>query len=244
MHKLLLQGVRGDEKLPGEWRRGQVYIGGNHRFIPPPLDEMNTCLNHLENYIHNESEKDRFDPLVRCYIIHYQFETIHPFADGNGRIGRLALALMTHLWCGFTKPWLYMSEFFERNKDEYIERLFKVSTTNAWDEWIEFCLKGTVIRANETISKCDKLRSLRDEFLRRIQPIGGDVRLVKLVHYLFTSSFLRIGDVMKLLNVTYPTAKSDVERLLSIGIVTEIPDRNVRTFYSQEIVNIAYKDVV
>lgn len=110
----------------------------NRRFIPPPPNRLMECLEPLEKYLH--SDDSPFDPLVDCFLIHYQFETIHPFIDGNGRVGRLLLAIMLQRKCKLTKPWLYLSGFFEKNRDEYVQQLFNISTSAASDEWIEFCL--------------------------------------------------------------------------------------------------------
>jgi Fic family protein len=116
---------------------------------------------------------DRFDPLVRAFIVHYQFEAIRPFGDGNGRIGRVILSLMVANWCKLSRPWLYMSAFFERFKDEYVENLFRVSPEGAWEKWIEFCLNGSVQRANDAASRCDKLRKLKDQMLERVHWADG-----------------------------------------------------------------------
>src|ERR1019366_2513401 len=112
LHDTLLDGVRGQQSNRGEWREHQVAIGSDRRYVPPPKPEMEKCLNDLERYIN--SVDDRYDPLVRAFIVHYQFEAIHPFGDGNGRIGRVLLSLMVKQWCNLSRPWLYMSSFFER----------------------------------------------------------------------------------------------------------------------------------
>jgi Fic family protein len=238
VHWHLMRDVRGDEKRPGEWRQSQVFIGSNHRFVPPPLDRLSGCLDTLEKYIH--ADLGEMDPLIKCFLIHYQFECIHPFLDGNGRVGRLILSLMMKLWCDFTKPWLYMSAFFEKNKEEYIGRLFKVSTEADWDGWIQFCLNGTVIQAKDTIQRCENLRTLLNEYHNRLSSSGGDARLLKIITNLFKSPIVRIVDVAKILGVTYPTAKSDIGILVKIGILAEIPERKVKTYFCPEIFTIAY----
>jgi Fic family protein len=171
LHKILLTGVRGREKAPGAFRRVQVAIGATRQFVPSPRDRLMPCLDALEKYLHVKHSS--YDPLVDCFLVHYQFLTIHPFMDGNGRVGRLLLALMLHRCCGLSKPWLYLSEYCDKHRDEYMERLFKVSTESAWDEWIEFCLRGARTQAEETIVRCQRLLKIREDFMDRIENVGG-----------------------------------------------------------------------
>ena len=136
LHKTLMTGVRGRDRTPGEFRRTQVAIGSDHRFVPPPPERLRECLHPFEKYLHTAGPK--YEPLVDCFLVHYQFETIHPFSDGNGRVGRLLLAMMLKDRCELSKPWLYMSEYFEKQHDEYAQRLFNVSARSDWSGWIEF----------------------------------------------------------------------------------------------------------
>ncbi len=238
MHEILLLGVRGRNRAPGEFRRVQVAIAPASRFVPPPPERIMECLTPLERYFHLEISP--YDPLVDCFLAHYQFETIHPFVDGNGRVGRLLLAIMLQHRCRLSKPWLYMSEFFDRNRDEYIDLLYRVSTQGDWSAWIEFCLRGTAQHAKETISRCEHLRSIREEFLRRISTVWGSVRLSKIVESVFHSPFVRVADLPASLNVTYPTAKSDVERLVQAGILRELHNITPKTFFAPEVFDVAY----
>lgn len=237
LHKVLLTGVRGEAHTPGRFRRGQVYIGHNKRFIPPPSNELTDTLDAFEKYIHHT---DEIDPLVRCYLIHYQFEAIHPFLDGNGRVGRLLLALMLQRWCGLTKPWLYMSAFFDRFKDEYVGRLFNVSARAEWDEWIDFCLEGTTAQANDTVDRCQRLLDLRENYQSRILRTKKSVRLGQLVEDLLATPFTQIPRVKRRFKITYPTAKADVEALVRVGILREVKDMSPRTFVAQEVFDIAF----
>jgi len=143
IHRTLLTGVRGRDRAPGRFRRIQVAIGSTRRFVPPPANQLKDCLHPFEKYLHHGETV--YDPLVDCFLVHYQFETIHPFIDGNGRVGRLLLAIMLQQRCGLSKPWLYLSDYFERHRDEYVERLFNVSAKADWNGWIEFCLRGAVV---------------------------------------------------------------------------------------------------
>ncbi len=238
MHRTLLSGVRGRDKSPGEFRRCQVHIGSDRRYIPPPPQELNRCLDAFEKHLHDDDP--RFDPLVRCYIAHYQFEAIHPFVDGNGRVGRLLLALMTYKWCGHSMPWLYMSEFFERYKDEYVDFLFRVSTEGDWEHWLEFCLRGTIEQANNSAKRCERLGRLQKDYDNRI--MGGSKRDHAIVARLFENPILTIPHIQYQHDITYPTAKSDVYRLVGLGILAELGSSRPKTFYAPEILAIAYEE--
>jgi Fic family protein len=240
IHQALLSGVRGQERRPGEFRDCQVQVGVGARFVPPPATHLVDCLDAFEKYHHQDSE---IDPLIRAFLAHYQFETIHPFRDGNGRVGRLLLSLTIYQWMNLGSPWLYLSAFFERFKDDYIDRLFLVSTDGQWLPWIQFCLQGVVAQSNDTIDRIDRLIALRDEFSRRVAESGGSARLHTIVEGLFASPLVTIPQARDLTGVTYPTAKGDIERLRDLGILQEGPaERNPRYFSAPAIYEIAYGD--
>jgi Fic family protein len=197
-------------------------------------------LDAFEKYLHAASP---FDPLVDCFLNHYQFETIHPFMDGNGRVGRLLLAVMIQHRCSLSKTWLYLSEFFERNRDEYCQRLFNVSADGDWEGWIEFCLKGTIEQANATVQRCDKLRAIREKFMQKLTEVGGSVRLNQIVETLFHSPFVRVADMAKQLQVTYPTAKADIDRLVKARMLRPLKNATQKTFYAPEVYEAAYADI-
>ena len=241
LHGTLMEGVRGQEQSLGRFRRIQVAIGTSRRFIPPPPELVPQALDDLERAIHNK--KSPFDPLVDCFLVHYQFEAIHPFQDGNGRVGRLLLALMLKERCGFTQPWLYLSDYFERHRSNYMTGLFEVSTVGNWHRWIEFCLQGVVAQARDTIDRCDKLLIVQREFAGRLEESSGTLRLSQIVAALFESPFVRVADVTKRLNVQYNTAKSDLAKLVKAGILQELPGVTPKTFYSAEVYNVAYADL-
>jgi Fic family protein len=242
MHRILLTGVRGQERAPGEFRRVQVAIGtaAQRRFVPPPASHLADCLDAFEKHLNTEGANH---PLVDCMLAHYQFEAIHPFMDGNGRVGRMLLATMIQRRCGLTKPWLYLSDYFARHRDEYVDRLFAISALGAWSEWIEFCLQGVSTVAEATVVRCDQLRALRNDYMRRVETAGGNIRLHAIVEGLFRSPVVRVADLTAILNVTYPTAKSDVERLIEAGILAELAGPSARTVYAHEIFRIAYSDL-
>lgn len=239
LHRILLGGVRGRDKNPGEFRSIQVGIGAGGRFIPPPPDRVMECLHPLEHYFHAPSQN--YDPLVNCFLVHYQFETIHPFNDGNGRVGRLLLALMLQQQCDLSKPWLYMSEYFEKHREEYMQLLFNVSAKADWCGWVEFCVRGTLEQAKDTVIRCERLLKIREQFMQRVADVGGSVRLNQIVEDIFFSPFVRVADLPGKLNVTYPTAKADVERLVNAGILQELPNVYPKTYYAPEVFSIAYE---
>ncbi len=238
LHQILMEGVRGQHSRRGEWRDHQVAIGSDRRYVPPPKIEMEKCIDDLERYI---NAVDSYDPLVRAYIVHYQIEAIHPFGDGNGRIGRVILSLMIAHWCSLSRPWLYMSAFFERWKDEYVDNLFRVSTEGDWDKWIEFCLNGTIRQAKDAISRCERLRDLKAEMLTRCR-VDGSPRTESIVEMLFSSPIARVSYLKSKLNVTYPTAQSDVDRLVKAKILYPLEGIRPKAYYSPEIMAIAYSE--
>src|SRR5690606_18060466 len=218
LHAQLLQGVRGEDRSPGELRKRQVHIGSERRFIPPPAQVAEQCLNDLEVYINTPSE---IDALIRAFMVHYQFETIHPFMDGNGRVGRLLLSIMIYTWCGLGAPWLYMSSFFDRYKDEYINKLFNVSAEGAWEPWIGFCLQGVQVQAKDAIRRLDKLVALKKRYWEQVSGMSAAGRLQQIVESMFDRPVLTVPEVVRMFNVSYPTAKGDIEKLLRARILVE-----------------------
>lgn len=240
LHATLLKGVRGSAKPLGEFRTHQVHIGSNRRYVPPPHIELPQLMSDFEKYF-NVTSADNFDPLVRCFLSHYQLEAIHPFSDGNGRIGRVVLSLMIYKLCEMEMPWLYLSPFFERYKDEYIENLFEVSAKGAWSKWIEFCLRGVIDQSKKAIEKCRDLLSVREDMHKRTKSDGGP-RIHDIIEGLFDVPIVRICDLAKEYNVRYPTAKSDVSYLVQKEILKPLTTFKVKTFFAPEIFGIAYAE--
>ena len=236
LHRVLLSGVRGRDKAPGEFRREQNHIGSDYRFNPPPPSHLDECLDNFEKELH--SEQTRYDPLVYCYILHYQFECIHPFLDGNGRVGRVLLSLMIFKHCGLYLPWLYMSSYFERYKDEYIDNLFRVSTHGDWHKWITFCLRGTISQALDSIRRCHALTVLKESFLQSLDNAGP--RAHPIVEILFTKPVISVPDLTKQFGVSYPTAKSDIDKLVELEILRVVPDTYPKLYYCKQIFDIAF----
>jgi Fic family protein len=242
LHRELLSGVRGHQRDPGNFRRHQVHVGSDRRFIPPPPFETMAGLNELEKYIHEDTN---IDPLVFCFMVHYQFETIHPFWDGNGRVGRLLLSLMIYKLCNLTSPWLYLSAFFDKYKDEYIKCLFDVSAKGEWYNWISYCLRATVYQAKDAIKRFDELVSLQERYLKAVSACGGSIRLHQIIAKLLASPAVTIPQVARMFNITYPTARKDIEILMDCKIVvpSEFSSRP-KVFLSPEIIDVAYSDPV
>lgn len=240
LHERLLAGVRGDNKNPGEIRKTQVHIGAGHRFNPPPPEHLSALLGGLEREMQAVVD---IDPLIRALMIHYQFETIHPFRDGNGRVGRLLLALMIYKNCGFDVPWLYLSEFFDRHRDDYIDALFNVSAKGDWARWIELGLLATIEIGRKTVERITKITALKENYEERIRNHEGRDRLMYLVPHLLIYPFIAYKDVMNVLEVTYPTARADIDALISMDIVREMPGRKrPKLFRAHEIFHLAYFD--
>lgn len=241
LHALLLDGVRGESKQPGQFREVPAQIGRPARYVPPPPNELPSLLDDLEKRIHNPLTND---PLVDAFIIHYQFEAIHPFEDGNGRVGRLLLAIMIYEGCNLSDTWLYMSAYFEAHRDEYFDRLLRVSTDGDWEGWIEFCLKGVVEQAEDTVLRSEALLQLLQNYKDQVNKIAGSYgshRLVSIVENLFVIPVLDIPNTARKFDVTYPTASKDIEKLTEAGILTEIEDTHPRVYFSEEIVNLIYE---
>ncbi len=242
LHQILMERVRRGDMTPGQFRTHQVAIGKRMtpRFVPPPPNVLGECLDSFEKYLHQDTDPD---PLIHCFLCHYQFETIHPFHDGNGRVGRLLLGLMLQQRCGLTKPWLYLSDVFERWREEYCDAMFNVSARGSWDSWVELCLNATIQQAKETIARCERLQAVRDDFTSKVAQISGSIRLSMIVDGLFVSPFIRIADLPKRLDVTYPTAKADCDKLVASEILVPLENVTPATLVARDVFNVAYEDI-
>jgi Fic family protein len=239
LHEILMDGVRGADQSPGEFRRLQNQVGKPARYVPPPVDKLPALLDDFEKYLHAQHH---LDPLVQAFIVHYQFEAIHPFSEGNGRVGRLLLALCIAEWCGLSNQWLYMSPYFDRNRDHYIDLMFRISTNGDWKSWIEFCLKGVAETAADTQRRCDRLLSLYRSYREKLNEIGGSVRLSAIVDDLFYSPVAIVTYVQRKHGVTYPTARSDLRKLEECGILKELSGVGQISYYCPPIISITYED--
>lgn len=222
-HRRLMQGVRGAEKLPGEVRRSQNWIGGsrpgNAAYVPPPPHALPEVLGAFENYLHST---DALSPLLRAGLLHVQFETIHPYLDGNGRIGRLLVTLLLEHWQLLTKPLLYLSLFFKRHKDEYYRRLNAVRVDGDWEAWLDFFLDGVATIADEAVTSARELFGLVASDRSKVLALDNmSVVAVRLFELLPRHPVLTVANVMKLVDTTKPTAGRAIELLTSAGVLLE-----------------------
>ncbi|MFZ0786884.1 MAG: Fic family protein [Candidatus Acidiferrales bacterium] len=222
-HRKLMRGVRGQDQRPGDFRDVQNYVGkqggfGNARYIPPPVVQMNDALECFEEFLHEET---RIPPLIRLALVHYQFEAIHPFRDGNGRIGRLLLALLLCDWKLLSKPLFYLSGYFDHHRDEYFDHLLSVSQRGTWNDWILFFLVGVAEQAKDAVDRAQKLLALRDAYRVKMQSSHAPGSCLVLIDTLFELPALTVPLAAKKLNQSYAGAKLNVLKLVSAGILKE-----------------------
>ena len=223
VHAILLHDVRGLERRPGEIRSSQNWIGSPDNrpetavFVPPPPDEMKSSFDRLERYIHAPS---KLPPLVEIALIHYQFETIHPFLDGNGRLGRLLIALILVERELLPQPLLYLSAYFERRRNDYYDRLQAVRERGEMTEWLDFFLAGVSEQAAEAVASAETLVDLRETYRARLA--GSRSRAVEVIDLAFQNPVLFTGRVAAQLDVTVQSAMNHLRRLEAEGIVHEV----------------------
>jgi Fic family protein len=223
VHKRLMHGTRGVDKQPGILRTSQNWIGGprpgNARFVPPPHDIVPKALADLERWIH---EKDSLPPLVRAGLAHVQFETIHPFLDGNGRIGRLLISLLVEQWGFLRTPLLYLSLAFKRHRAEYYQRLLEVRTNGDWEGWTEFFLGCVQESAQDGVNAARRLFDLLGNGRRVItNHKAATITAVRLFDFLPEHPIVTPPRVMELLKTTKPTAGKAIDALCRAGILKE-----------------------
>jgi Fic family protein len=242
MHARLMRGVRGEYATPGEFRTSQNWIGrggdplSRAVFVPPPPHEMRAALGSLEMYLHAE---DQYPPLIRIGLIHYHFEAIHPFVDGNGRIGRLLISLLLVHWGLLPLPLLYLSAYFERNRETYYALLLAVSERGAWKEWLTFFMAGIAEQAQDAIHRARKLQDLQVQWRNQMTAAHASTMLLRLVDTLFESPFLTIPQAAEVLDMTYQGANRNVEKLVSAGILRRLsPNQHHKFFVADRILRV------
>ena len=226
IHKNLLEGTRGANRIPGEFREFQNYIGtpgaslNEAIFVPPPPDMVIPAMEELEKFFH---EKDDIPPLVKIALIHAQFETIHPFLDGNGRVGRLLITFYLY-WKGIlSRPLLYLSFYLKKNRAVYYDLLMKVRKEGAWEDWIKFFLNGVSETSEEAANTAREIIKLKDGLITKLyENLIASVYAVKLIDVLFEKPVISTKDVVEKLNVSTVTANELVRRFAKIGILREI----------------------
>ena len=240
LHGVLMKGVRGGQDRPGEFRDVQNFIGspgasiGDARFVPPPAGAMRDCLDLFERRLHARDE--RLPILVKLAVAHYQFEAIHPFRDGNGRIGRLLLPLLLVREKRLEEPVLYLSAYLERNRKEYMDLLLAVSQKGAWLEWVRFFLKGVEESASESLEQTDTLLALRERYHNQFRSARSFGVLQQLIDNLFVSPSITMTTTAKALKITPAAASANIRKLTEGGVLREITGRKRdQVFVAHEI---------
>jgi Fic family protein len=242
IHGVLMKGVRGEKMHPGEIRTTQNWIGpagcsiADATYVPPPVSEMNEALRQWEEFLHGG---ESVVPLVKCALMHYQFEAIHPFLDGNGRVGRL---LITFYLCdrGYLEyPILYLSDFIEKHRDEYYGLLLGVSQDGNWDAWLKYFIRGVAEQSRVAEETGHKILDLQKKYRGQLEQSSVPASVFKVLDMLFHNPFVSIPGVQDYVKVTWPTAKASVERLVDLGILKEVSGRKrSRIYCAQDLLSI------
>jgi Fic family protein len=241
-HALLMRGVRGASKQPGAVRTSQNWIGGARPaqavFVPPPPHRLGELLAELESYLH---ASDALPPLVRAGLVHAQFETIHPYLDGNGRLGRLLIALTLEHWGALREPLLYLSLYFKRNRSEYYARLGAVRSAGDFEGWLEFFLRGVAEIADEAIAAARELFALvAADRARVLAASASSLAALRLFEVLPQHPILTVATAMRVLETTKPTAGRAVDALASAGVLVETTGKRRDRWFAYQ----AYMDVL
>lgn len=244
-HRTLLTDTvygRGANKRPGEYKQDQNWIGGatlaTARFVPPPPSDAAEAMNALEAWI-NRPDHSGSDILIDLALAHYQFETIHPFADGNGRIGRLLVTLMA-LQSGLLRdPVLYLSPVIERRKDEYIDLMYEVSSQGTWEGWIAYFCEVVEESCRNTVATIDRMLALRADYTARVRSRSNSANDLATLEMLFIDPVIRLSGVRDRLSLTPQGARNIIDRLIQSGIVEELAGWYPKVFYAPAIITIS-----
>jgi Fic family protein len=245
MHNRLLSGVRGNEANPGELRDTQNFIGStpyiqDARYVPPPPNDVPDLLSDLLEYANQDTD---LHPLLRIGLVHYQFETVHPFLDGNGRLGRLLISLLLQRENLLPEPYLYLSSYFNARRSEYVDHLLSVSQDSEWEEWLLFFLRGVQSQADEAHQRANLLVDLREDYQQRYQSERSE-NILELVMRLFEDPYLDVNTAADWLDVGYSTANRLVDQLEEDGILEELTGQARNRFYrANEIFHIINKPI-
>lgn len=240
-HEVLLSGVRGREKNPGEFRKSQNWIGGagstikTARYIPPDVIYMQEALSDLEKYINTDGG---LDDLIKIALIHYQFETIHPFLDGNGRVGRLLIVLYLLEKKVIKTPSLYLSFYLKENRIEYYDRMTAVRESGDYEQWVKFFIEGIYMSGQSAIETADELIAIRNSNLKRLEAENYTKRthetMIKIFGYLEAHPIIEIGKTAKDLSLSYNTVASAVSRFEALGILSLVNNQDRNKVYSYD----------
>lgn len=236
IHEVLLSNGRGSNRNPGEFRKTQNWIGpagctlADARFVPPIIPDMEKALGNLENFFYAE---DNIPALIKIALIHSQFESIHPFLDGNGRMGRLLITFWLCQQDILSQPLLYLSYYFKKNRLEYYDRLMAVREKGDWEGWIKFFLKGVAMTADEATTAAKEIITLKSDCESKIVSRGWSVVYNILLDYLFEFPIVSINDAVEKLQVSYPTAAKVIDNLCSLDVLQDItPDQKRNKKYA------------
>ncbi len=237
MHGILLSRGRGSERSPGEFRRSQNWIGGtrpgNAHFVPPPPQHVEACMAALERFLHDENNP--YPALIKAALAHVQFETIHPFLDGNGRIGRLLIAFILHHDGVLARPLLYLSLYFKQHRAEYYRRLDLVRGEGDWESWVDFFLEGVERTATNAVDTARTLVSLFEEDRTRIQGLGrGASSALRVFRVLCERPLVSLHQVCERTGLSFPAAAKAMQRLMKLGIVREITGRRRNRIFAYD----------
>jgi Fic family protein len=241
IHAHLLSGVRGADSRPGELRERQVWIGtegisiGEARFVPPPPHLVRDLMGDWESFANEEIE---MPPLVKAALMHYQFEAIHPYRDGNGRIGRLLIVLFLCSESVLPTPLLYLSAYLERNRSAYYDHLLHVSATGDWTGWLRFFLDGVAEQANDAIIRSRRLRELHDIYRNRLQDDGASANTLRLLDLLFVNPYTTASASAANLGLTKPAVRAILDKLVRLGLVQALPGKWRRVYIARRILDI------
>ena len=242
LHEKLMENVRGGSLTPGEFRRTQNWIGplgstpSTAPYVPPPVKEMHQALGALEKFIHSDTE---IPALIRVGLIHYQFEAIHPFLDGNGRVGRLLIILLLCEWGLLPQPLLNISAYIERYRQQYYDLLLDVSQQGAWDDWLLFFLRGVSEQARDGVYRMERLREIRVTYQHIVDKDRNPDRMAAVIDFLFSRPILSVRQTSDGLSIPFKTARDYLAKLEQAGMLREITGyaRN-RIFQSDEIMKL------
>ena len=240
IHEHLMQGVRGAHATPGEFRRSQNWIGlpgctlNAAKFVPPPPDKLTDCLDAFESFLHDR----QLPSLIHIALCHYQFEAIHPFLDGNGRVGRLLIMLLLVEHKVLPSPLLYLSAFFEATRDEYYKQLYDVSSKGAWSDWFVYFLNGVAIQSEDVLSRAERINELLNRWKGMVVSSSSSVS-VDIVQLFAINPYCTANKIAEDLKISYSTAQRGIQKLESAGIIKKINyNKRDKVYCANEILSI------
>lgn len=246
LHKHLMQDVSSPHVTPGAFRKTQNWIGtagctlNTAKFVPPPVENLMDCLGKLERFLHNQY----LPPLIHIALCHYQFEAIHPFIDGNGRVGRLLITMLLIERGILPAPLLYLSAFFEATRKEYYGHLFNVSAKGSWNEWLIYFLNGVSVQTEDVLSRAERINTLLNKWKLKMAKFSSHVP-VEIVDLCAVNPYVSVNQVSSKLNIAYSTAQRGIQHLLNAQILSQINEsKRDRMYCARDILNILEEPTV